>query len=108
MSQQPWQSQPMKPDQCPKCKATFTHAATSDGSRPRAGDFTICLRCADILVWDITGQWSMNAIEYGVMTLRAPTPEEWREVLANPEFARPLKRLQQQVIAMIRTSAARN
>jgi hypothetical protein len=55
---------------CPKCGYTFTAVGTGDGrpaSDPTPGDFTVCMKCIAVLVFDSS------------MALRELTTEElWR------------------------------
>ena len=43
---------------CPQCGHVFSHVGSLDGSdtkAPEEGDFTVCIRCGEILQHDSTG-----------------------------------------------------
>jgi hypothetical protein len=58
-------------DQCPFCGYKVDHASSLDGKhRPSEGDISLCLSCAQILIFDED------------LKLREPTPEEYKEASA--------------------------
>lgn len=46
-------SHPISPDRCPECAAPFDCATNVDGpGAPEPGDWTVCIHCAAVLVFD--------------------------------------------------------
>src|SRR5258708_6205165 len=70
--------------QCPHCRHAIDRGSDSKGAQvlPTKGEFTICLYCATILVFDPD------------LTLRHPTPAEWHDVLRDPKYLAELQRVQ--------------
>lgn len=70
----------VNPMRCPACDAELNGAFnTETDRRPRPGDRTFCLDCRAILLFDGDEK---------ALTLRRPTDDEERELLADPRIQR--------------------
>lgn len=78
------------PSNCPSCNAFINGASpakTNDASEPSNGDFTVCIYCAGLAVYNED------------LTLRKPSEEEMKIAASNTEIIK-MKYVVRQVIAM--------
>lgn len=65
------------PLDCPWCgRANDTHEGAAPGEQPTAGAVSVCWKCGNLGVFDQS--------PLGPLTIRRPTDDEMREMLADP------------------------
>lgn len=60
---------------CPFCRTTLNGIASDHGEMPRSGDFSVCIHCGEILVFQVIA---------GEIGLRKPKPREAKEAACAP------------------------
>lgn len=67
-----WRDTRVPESRCPYCDYKLDAAGHPDGHTPSEGDASVCLSCAQVMVFAAD------------LTVRKPTPEERREIEADP------------------------